>query len=123
MTRTETDSTSPLRVALGEYDIGWHDPEVSLARAADLIERASGAGAALVVLPEMCATGFTMEPERYAEPLGGPSAARLSELARMHRVHLLAGLATREGEDGGGACYNSALLLGPDGERLGEYRK
>ncbi len=121
MPRSETDSTAPLRIALGEYDIGWHDPQNSLARAVALVEQAAAAGADLLVLPEMCATGFTMEPERHAEPLDGPSAARLTALAREHKIHLLAGLATREPD--GSACYNSAVLLGPDGERLGEYRK
>jgi omega-amidase len=117
-------AAGPLRLAMGEYDIGWHDPETSLARLASVVERAAGAGADLLVLPEMCTTGFTMEPERYAEPLDGPSAARLSELARRHRIALLAGLATREADgDGSAACYNSALLLAPDGERIGEYRK
>ena len=122
MSRSKRAGTAPLRVALGEYDIGWHDPELSLSRAARLVARAAGEGADLVVLPEMCITGFTMEPERYAEPLDGTSAARLAELARKHQVHLLAGLATRE-EAGGSACHNSALLLGLDGGRLGAYRK
>jgi omega-amidase len=116
-------AAGPLRLALGEYDIGWHDPETSLDRLARLVERAAAADADLVVLPEMCATGFTMEADRYAEPLDGHSATRLSKLARHHRVHLLAGLATREEGNGGAACYNSALLLAPDGKRVGEYRK
>jgi omega-amidase len=125
MSGSEAAASRPLRVALGEYDTGWHDPETSLDRVARLTERAATAGADLVVLPEMCATGFTMEAERYAESLGGPSAVRLSEMARHHRVHLLAGLATRgEGEgEGDPVCYNSALLLAPDGARVGEYRK
>ena len=123
MARSERNGMTPVRLALGEYDIGWHNPEVSLHRAARLVERTAAAGADLLVLPEMCATGFTMEPERYAEPLDGPSATRLAELARKHRIHLLAGLATREEMGSTAAYYNSALLLGPDGERLGEYRK
>jgi omega-amidase len=123
MPPSEHITPAPLRLALGEYDIGWHDPEASLRRAARLVERAAAGGAELMVLPEMCATGFTMEPERYAEPVDGPSATRLAELACAHRIHLLAGLAIREEADGTPEYYNAALLLGPDGERLGEYRK
>jgi omega-amidase len=123
MPPTEAVGAGSLRVALGEYDIGWHDPETSRARLAGLVKRAAAAGAHLVVLPEMCATGFTMEPERYAEPLDGPSATYLAGLARHHRIHLLAGLATREEGDDRVEYYNSALLLAPDGAQVGEYRK
>jgi predicted amidohydrolase len=115
---------SPLRVALGEYDTGWHDPAGSLARAAGVVERAAAAGAELVVLPEMCTTGFTMESAARAEPPDGPSAAVLAELARGHGVHLLAGVATRAPSDGGGERFhNSALLFRPDGALAAEYRK
>ena len=63
--------TGSLVVALGEYDIGWHDPDGSLARAAALVERAAAAGAQLVVLPEMATTGFTMDSAHRSEPLSG----------------------------------------------------
>ncbi|MEW5929764.1 MAG: nitrilase-related carbon-nitrogen hydrolase, partial [Gemmatimonadota bacterium] len=54
----------------------------------------------------------------------GPSAAGLAELARRHGIHLLAGMATRAASgDGGERFYNSALLWGPDGARVAEYRK
>jgi predicted amidohydrolase len=115
-------SAEPLVVALGQYDIGWHDPDTSLSRAAALVERAAGAGAQLVVLPEMCTTGFTMDSGEQSEPLSGPSVATLAEIARSHGVHLLAGVATRE-DRGGTGFFNSALLFGPDGELEAHYRK
>ena len=115
--------TAPFRVALGEYDTGWHDPEASLDRAARVVERSAGDGADLVVLPEMCTTGFTMESAKYAEPLSGPSVARLAELAEQNGVHLLAGVATRAPNSGREAFYNSALVFSPDGELVAEYRK
>lgn len=110
---------SPLRVALGEYDTGWHDPAGSLERAASVIRAARDAGADLVVLPEMCTTGFTMEPETYAEPIDGPSVQRLSQLARESRIRIIAGVATRAR----GRYYNSSLLIDPDGAIAAEYRK
>ena len=115
---------APLRVALGEYDIGWQDPDGSLARAEALVERAAGAGARLVALPEMCATGFTMEAERWAEPLDGPSASRLAAIAARHGVWLIAGLAAREDDgQGGSVARNVALVLDPAGARVAAYRK
>jgi omega-amidase len=122
--RHEGADGGPLAVALGEYDTGWHDPAGSLARAAEVVRRAAAAGAGLVVLPEMCTTGFTMDPAAWAETPAGPSVEGLAELARRHGVHLLAGVATRVPEEGGGErFFNSALLLGPDGAPRAEYRK
>ncbi|MBB4638879.1 nitrilase-related carbon-nitrogen hydrolase [Longimicrobium terrae] len=115
--------SAPLRVALGEYDTGWHDPAASLARAAEVVARAAEAGARLVALPEMCTTGFTMESAAQAEALTGPSVAALADLARRHAVHLLAGVSTRRATADGEAFFNSALLFGPDGELRAEYRK
>ena len=62
-------ATPALRAALGEYDTGWHDPATSVQRARDVIAGAARLRARLVVLPEMCTTGFTMEGARWAEPL------------------------------------------------------
>lgn len=118
-----TVTSNRLRVALGEYDTGWHDPEVSLERAARVVERAAAAGAELVALPEMCTTGFTMDSAAQAEPADGRSARALAVLARRHRIHLLAGVATRAAEDGEEGFFNSALLFGPEGAQEPEYRK
>ena len=79
-----------LRVALGEYDTAWHDPSTSLDRAATVIRNAKSGGAELVVLPEMCTTGFTMQPDEYAETLDGPSVQRLASLAKESGIHVIA---------------------------------
>jgi omega-amidase len=118
-----TGTTRALRVALGEYDTGWHDPACSLARAERVVERAAAAGAHLVALPEMCTTGFTMDSAAQAEPADGRSARALARLAQRNAVHLLAGVATRAVEEGEEAFFNSALLFGPDGAPAPEYRK
>jgi omega-amidase len=108
-----------LAVALGEYDTGWHEPVASLARATSLISSSAATGARLVVLPEMCATGFTMDSSRWAEAPRGDSARALAETARRHDIYVLAGLATTRS----GKRYNSALLFGPDGRLASAYDK
>jgi omega-amidase len=112
---------APLHVALGEYDTRWHDPAGSLDGAERVVADAARAGGRLVVLPEMCATGFTMDAERWAEPLDGASARRLGRMAASHGVWLLAGLAARDG--GEGAAYNVAALFDPSGALVAAYRK
>ena len=114
-----------LHVALGEYDTGWHDPAVSLARAERVVAAAARGGTGLVVLPEMCTTGFTMDSARWAEPLDGASARRLGALAAAHRVWLVAGMAVRDSAVGPGAAgaHNVAALFAPDGSLAAAYRK
>jgi len=115
--------TIPLQIALGEYDTGWHSPEVSLSRAATLISEAKSKGADLVVLPEMCTSGFTMEAGRFAQSLDGSSMAQLRELASRNAIYLIAGLATRSSTAAGEQFFNSSILIHPDGEIGAEYRK
>jgi predicted amidohydrolase len=108
--------TNELRVVLGEYDTGWHDPAVSLQRAADLVQRAASHGAHLVALPEMCLSGFTMEPKDHAVGLDSPNVQALGKIAATNSVHVLAGVAARETVDGREVFQNTALLFGPGGE-------
>ena len=114
----------PLRVALGEYDTGWHDPSLSLVRAAELVDRAAKGGARLVVLPEMCTTGFTMESAKYAEPPDGSAVRSLAALASTHQLWIIAGVALRETDDSSeDRPHNVAMVFGPTGKVEGIYRK
>jgi omega-amidase len=117
-----TSAVPPLRVALGEYDIGWHDPAASLARASAIVAAAAAGGARLVVLPEMCTTGFTMDSD-LAESIAGESVTRLSRMASQSGVWLLAGVATRDADSATRAARNSALMFAPTGELSAVYHK
>jgi omega-amidase len=116
-------SPQPLRIALGEYDIGWHDPTTSLDHAASIVDDAAARGARLVVLPEMCTSGFTMDLD-FAESLAGEAVTRLSSIARSSGVWLLAGVPTRdEGAGAENVARNSALVIDPAGEIVSVYHK
>lgn len=76
----------------------------------------------LVCLPECTLTGYLYEEadlERFAEPLEGPSARRLAELARRFGVFLCAGLLERAPE----GVYDSALLFDRLGGLILHHRK
>ena len=119
MKTKDFDHGGRLTVALGQYDTGWHDPVKSLARAREIAQQARAAGADLLVLPEMCASGFTMDVENFAEPPDGPSVHALSALAADHHLWLIAGLSiSRNGE-----YVNSALAFAPDGSLVATYDK
>lgn len=116
-------ATLPLRAALGEYDTGWHDPATSVRRAKDVIAAAARLKARLVVLPEMCTTGFTMEASHWAEVLGAANGASeaIAALAREYHVWVLAGLALRETAPA--RLVNAAVLFDPLGSIAAIYRK
>ena len=108
-----------ITVALGQYDTGWHNPVQSLARAREIAEQARAADADLLVLPEMCASGFTMDADKFADPPDGPSVRSLSALAADHHLWLIAGLSMRRES----RYLNSALAFAPDGSLVATYDK
>ncbi|MGY2877068.1 deaminated glutathione amidase [Marmoricola sp. URHA0025 HA25] len=119
MTDADQDAHEVLRVTLWQHASGL-DPAANLAaldRVADLAD-----GADLVVLPEAFARDFG-EPGSdvgpYAEPLDGPFATRLGELAEKHDITVLAGMFERSDETD--RPYNTLVLAGP-GSRT-TYRK
>ena len=54
-----------------------------------------------------------------AEPIPGPSTARLGEAARRHGMYLVAGLIERDGH----GIYNTSVLIDRRGMVAGKYRK
>jgi len=88
-----------------------------------MITRAAKLGARLMVLPELCDTGYMFQsPEEacgLSEPVPQGACSRAwIEIAAREGVYLCAGIAEREGE----ALYNSVMIAGPGGF-IGKYRK
>jgi len=96
-----------------QHDIVWERPDENFARLAPMIERAAAGGARLVVLTEMYATGFSMETDRIAEPVDGPSARFLADRARANGVWLCASVPERTSD--GARPFNQLVLAAPDG--------
>ena len=109
-----------MRVAAIQHDIVWEDPKANFAALAPRIAGAAGAGARLIVLTEMYATGFSMHTDVTAEPVDGPSSAFLVEQARMHDAWVAGSVAERAGE--GRLPANTLVLAAPDGT-VHRYRK
>jgi N-carbamoylputrescine amidase len=99
------------------------DVAANLAKSVQLIEQAAGKGAGLVVLPELCNTGYVFESREEAfaiaeEVPGGRTVAAWAECAARHRLYLVAGICERSGSN----LYNSAVVIGPEGY-IGTFRK
>ena len=101
--------------------VGKKDRNVK--RSIEMIDEAAGNGARLIVLPELCNSGYVFETREEAfglsEPVpGGPTTEAWSEAAARHDLHLVAGINEREGQ----ALYNSSVVIGPHGH-IGTFRK
>ncbi len=102
-----------MRVSGLQTDIAWEDPEANFATLKGRIAAAAAAGADLVVLPEMYATGFSMAADRVAEQVDGPSSAFLVEQAAAHGIRVCGSVPERSGV--GGRPRNVLVLAGPGG--------
>jgi predicted amidohydrolase len=101
-----------VKVAAIQHDIVWEDADRTRQRVRPLIAAAADEGARLIVLSEMFATGFSMNPRKVAEDEGGPSEQFLVDRAAEHDAYLIASIAQR-GTDG--RYRNNAVVAGPDG--------
>jgi predicted amidohydrolase len=109
-----------LTVSLAQISFQLGQPETNFERAAEWIAKAADRGSDLVLLPELWASGYDLENwQRYATTLEEGLFARLADLARSHEMAIGSSLLERDD----GQAYNTFVLFGADGERLGAYRK
>jgi predicted amidohydrolase len=116
-----SDSTA-LKVYACQTDICWEDKAANFARVRELVGNSYMESGGLIVLPEMFATGFSMNGTAIAEDANtGETAAFLGELAGRYGCHVLAGVVTNDRPDG--RPHNEAIVMGPTGAIVGRYAK
>lgn len=123
-----------MRVAAIQFKAEKGKQAAALARLAELVDGAAERGASLVVCPEMATSGYLFTDAAavlgVAEAADGPGYQRLAEVARHRRCYVVCGYAERapavdggDSDGGGSRLFNSARIIGPDGELLYNYRK
>ena len=110
-----TESVHVVAVAL-QYEPGT-TPEESAEKARSLMERLD-ASPNLIVLPELSLTG-PIADEAAPEPDYDKALSLATELAGAYETAVVIGCVEQEA----GVFYNSALVVGPDGQLVGTYRK
>ncbi len=123
MTTSEHEPESKVRIACLQMEPRVGEKDRNLAHGLKMIDRAAEGGANLVVMPELCNSGYVFNTRQEAQSLaedipGGPTCQAWAEAAARHKMHIVAGIAEREGR----ALYNSAVVVGPQGV-IGTYRK
>ena len=109
-----------MRIGIYQLQPVFGDTESNLKK---IENKLKAGGFDLVVLPELCTTGYQFVSREEAlslcEPVpDGPATRAWTECCRKTGCYLVAGLGERDGD----VCYNSAVLVGPDGF-IGKYRK
>jgi len=103
-----------------QFDIAWENKDANFKTVRRLLTDVQPEKNSIVVLPEMFATGFSMNVDKVAESPGGETERFLSETAREFGICLIGGAAMR-GKDG--RARNKALVFSPAGELLVFYAK
>jgi N-carbamoylputrescine amidase len=101
------------------------DPDANLDRAISHIREAGWRGAQLVCLPELFRTQYFCQREDptffdLAEPIPGPTTARLAEIAGELKLVIIAPIFERRAA---GVYHNSAAIVDATGRIAGLYRK
>ncbi|MDQ3688417.1 MAG: carbon-nitrogen hydrolase [Acidobacteriota bacterium] len=101
------------------------ETEANLRKAIERVGDAARQGAQIVCLQELFRSQYFCQTEdtelfKLAEPIPGPSTEALSEVAREHKVVIIASLFEKRTA---GLYHNTAVMFDADGEIVGKYRK
>lgn len=128
LSRSTASQRPPLRVGLVQHR--WRPDVDKLTKVLrDGIDRAAGAGATAVFLPEITLLRYPADtpagrnPGDAAEDLtGGPTFALAAEAAQANGIFVHASL-YEKAPAADGLGYNTAILVSPSGELVGRTRK
>lgn len=129
-----------VRVAIAQISPAFLDPETSAVRAAAAVAEAAGAGADLIVFPEVWLAGYPYWTEgcdslagdwlagrvRWSDAavlVGSSATERIGAAARAHGIHVVLGLNELDPRPGCQTVYNTMLFLDREGNELGRHRK
>ena len=103
-----------------QFDIVWEDREANYAKLRSMLQSTAPQRGSLIVLPEMFATGFSMNCLTVLEDEDGPTIHFLTRIAKEFSATVLGGVALRRPD---GIGQNGAIAVNQTGEILGRYFK
>ncbi|MCK5617310.1 nitrilase family protein [Candidatus Pacearchaeota archaeon] len=112
-----------LKVAAIQMETKFGRKKQNIEKSCNLIDIAASKGVNLVVLPELCNTGYVFnnreEVMKLAEKIpGGPTIEAWTAKAKENNLFIVGGIAEALGKK----FFNSSVLIGPKGY-IGTYRK
>jgi omega-amidase len=109
-----------MRVYGVQTDIDWENKAVNHTRVQEMLASVFPERGSLVLLPEMFATGFSMNVAGIADQATHETQAFLAELAAMHDVYIMGGVVVADAD---GRGRNQCVIYGPNGDELARYSK
>ena len=100
-----------LKIASLQVDIIWENPQLNIEKYTAMINSII-TDVDLIILPEMFATGFSMNPSSCAETMDGGSVAWMQKIAVQKKIAIMGALAIMES----GSFYNRLVFVHPNGE-------
>ena len=105
-----------MKVTVIQQDIAWKDVQANIERIGKLLMEAERSD--LYLLPEMCSTGFCMQPQDVAEEVEGPTVQAIKRYAAQLDAAIAVPVMTCDG----GKYYNRMYFITPEGVK-GMYDK
>jgi predicted amidohydrolase len=109
-----------MKIYCVQHHIVWESKRTNFARVESLLTLTRPDPGSLVLLPEMFATGFSMNAGAIAEERGGETGQFLSEKAKQFQVFLLGGVVAPHARNRG---FNQCVVFSPDGAEIARYSK
>jgi predicted amidohydrolase len=109
-----------MRISCCQPNIAWEDKQANFQKVRALLAKANLPAGGLFVLPEMFATGFSMNVQATQEGDGSMTEAFLAEIAAENGLCVVGGLA---GTNADGRPANQLVVLSPQRQLLARYTK
>ncbi len=110
-----------MKIACLQIDTVWENKTENFSKVEKLTREAAAQECALVCLPELFSTGFTMNSERFAEEIPGNTTHFLEELAEKHRIYIIGSLIEKRRNNQ--RPKNSCVVYNKEGRQIAKYNK
>ncbi len=123
MSNANSRQESVVRVACLQMEPIVGEKDRNVKHSLEMIGKAADNGAKLLVLPELCNSGYVFNSRDEAFALAeaipdGPTTQAWIKVAKERGLYIVAGISEREGD----CLYNSSVVVGPEGY-IGTFRK
>ncbi len=113
-----------ISIAVVQMDTKLGEPEANLAKMSDFVRKITSAQKVdIIVFPELATTGYEggVKFTQLTQRVPGPSTNVMAQRANEMGIHISFGIASKERVES--ILFNSAVLVGPEGDEVTHYRK